>query len=417
MSRLSYRKVILVDPALLRLIERVNERWLAAGYREAPFADICAEALVALEPFRTLDVRRVLAGLVEASPSLFRTARHTADEVIPLYGGPRFVVALHVWTDSIGRPHSHAWNGAYQILSGTSIQGDYTFEEARAIDPKLRIGALRARQVRALTPGDTVRVFRGDKTIHALSYVDRPGVSISIRGLETFGTLTYDYWGSGLCVETDLQDEYADIKIKAIEALWNIDGEGCFDAVKRGLLAADPRTGFTVLRRTMGHFRGTSRVNELVECLAEKMGIEVSFLSDALGDIERDGVLRRRREQVRKLDHRFLLSALHLATNREMVHDLLREQYPGSNPATVLRECIAEMAEQTVDGADSLLGMPLDAGVGTILCLLLDDGNLATLLARLEARNEFEDIQANKELLLSSARAIKEFSILRPLFA
>jgi hypothetical protein len=403
---------------LYELVNTIEAQWRGAHYAESAFANIAAEALVAMAPHRNLDISGELAGIARGDHEQGEfIGTHSASEVIPFFWGTRFGGYLHFWYDEIGNPHSHAWSGAYQVLAGTCVQASFSFEEILAIDPKFKLGTLETTHLGLLRPGMTVRVVRGPEMIHGLSYVDRPGVAISFRTHEDFGGLTLDYWFPGIAIETGFLDASTERRIKALNALYAIDPSLCAQALEAALGAGDFRTCFFLLRHSMMNFREKIEVRASCASAAQAFGEHADRVMGALAELERDLLLRQQRKEVRDLNQRFLLSALHLAPTRNAVHRLVAEHYPGEDPQKFVARNLLEMSSTLGKGGKTLLGTPDNRDLHAILGFLLDDDRTESVLARLEEQYDVGEIREKGDLLREACQGIRGQPILRPLFA
>jgi hypothetical protein len=403
---------------LNELVETVEAQWRRAQYAESAFADTAAEALIKGAPHKNLDIAGELADIARGDREQGEfVGSHSASEVIPIFWGARFGVYLHFWYDDIGNPHSHSWSGAYQVLAGTCVQASFSFEERLTIDPKFKLGALETTHLGLLSPGTTVRVARGPEMIHGLSYVDRPGIAISIRTHEEFGGLTLDYWAPGIAIETGFLDASTERRIKALNTLYAMDPSLCGQALKSALEAADFRTCFFLLRHSMMKFYEQVDVRASCASAAQAFGENADLVMGALAEFERDSLLRQRRKEVRDLNQRFLLSALHLAPTRSAVHRLVAEHYPGEDPKKFVLRNLLDMSSTPGKGGKTLLGTPDNRDLSAILGLLLDDDRTESVLARLEEEYDVTEIREKEALLREACQGIREQPILRPLFA
>ena len=100
------------------LARRIDAGWRAAGFRHPAFAEIAAAALQELPAVGEIDAGKLVAAVLH-DDALRRAGAHASDTEVPLFEGSRFTISAHVWLDEIGQPHGHAWNGAFQIASGT----------------------------------------------------------------------------------------------------------------------------------------------------------------------------------------------------------------------------------------------------------------------------------------------------------
>jgi hypothetical protein len=187
-------------------------------------------------------------------------------------------------------------------------------------------------------------VIRGSRHIHGLSYAERPGIALSIRTRERFGGLTCDYWSPGVCIETGFLDAPLKRRIKCLNALYAIDPALCGQALESAVSQSDVRSCFFLLRHAMATFREGVDLSSIGAVAAQSLGGHANTITMALREIERDVALRKKRKEVRDLEQRFLLSAIHLAPDRDAVKRLVTERYPDRDPEEFIVRCVLAMS-------------------------------------------------------------------------
>ncbi len=401
-----------MQTALTDLIKTVEKNWRAADYAEPLFAGIAAEALVKVAPHRNLGITGQLAQIARAEvPQEELPGSHVAEGVIPLFTGSRFSVCLHIWYDDVANPHSHAWAGAYQLLMGNSVQAEFSFTEQRLIDPKFSLGHLALQKVDVLGPGDTVAVVQGPGMIHGLSYVHRPGMALSLRTVEDFGGLSNEYWSPGIAFETGFLDDGTERRIKCLKALYAADPALCGAVLESATLDTDLRSSFFLLRYAMANFRQEIDVKAIA-----RRGRYPELFEAVLTEMDRDALLRRVRSGVRDHDQRFLLCALQFARNRYDVIRLVSQLYPQEDPQRFIARCVLGMSATQSNGGRTLLGTPVSADMHAVLELLLEDCRPDSVLSRLSAAYDVEDIRRHESLLRQVCQGFLGQPLLRPLF-
>ncbi len=221
----------------------------------------------------------------------------------------------------------------------------------------------------------------------------------------------------GIAIETGFVDASTERRIKALNALYAIDPNRCAQTLKAALEAADFRTCFFLLRHSMMNFREQIDVRASSASAAQAFGEHANLVMDALAEIERDSLFRQQRKEVRDLNQRFLLSALHLAPTRNAIHRLVTEQYPGEDPQKFVARNLLDMSSTPGKGGKTLLGTPDNPDLHAILGLLLDDDRTESVLKRLEEQYDVAEIREKADLLREACQGIREQPILRPLFA
>jgi hypothetical protein len=412
-----FASTLALHPLISRLVRRIDGDWRRAQFAASAFPDLCATALSDLELHRSFDAVEALQEFARGlhSDGAF-VGEHGAPGIVPLFFGARFLVHLHVWSDNLGVPHSHAWSGAYQVLKGTCVTGLFSFDETDRLDPKVRLGSLQLRELGLQKPGSTAKVEAGPATIHGQSYADRPGLSISIRTREDWDFLTYNYWHPGLAIETAFVDDVTTRQLKSLDALYLLKPAECWKALRAALRRADARTTFYLLRHAEAHFAPELDVHGLRREAAGALGRHAPVMIQALASIERANVFEARRKVLRDWDHRFVCSLLFLAPDHRAMTRLIREQFPRRDPDAYLRDCIVSMASTPWEGGRSLLGTPLDSDLASILRLMLKDDRPEAVLKGLAHQYDAADVRAREPLVRRAIETIRVLPLLRPLF-
>ena len=398
------------------MAEELDRAWLARDYAAVDFARLSAESLIRARFGERFDIADVMAAI--ASSQFARHAsvgQHGYSGIIPLLDGARFSVFLHAWYDDLANSHSHTWDGAYQVLLGTSVAALSTFIPETVIDPRFKLGRFSIDRLDILGPGATVAVDRGARFIHGLSYADRIGVAISIRTRAALGELTFDYWAPGLALESEQVDNTVTQRIKCLDALRLIAPARCAETLRSAIAGADFRSAFALLRHASTHFADVITTDELIDSTG-RFGDHATTIRGAIAEMHRIAALERTRKVVRDVDQRFLLCGLHLAPNRQALLDLMQRHYPDREPLQQIESCLVTMASTPGNGDQSLLDTPMNAEIPQLLALLLHDDRPEAILAGLEAHYEAADIRANAEVLLEACARLRALPLLRPLF-
>ncbi len=402
---------------LVRIVER---DWRRVGYVQRDFPAIAVNALLEVAPHRNLDALGALAAIGAGDGSETHVGSHASVQVIPVYGGPRFSMALHAWPDEVGTPHSHSWCGAYQVLSGTSISGSYAFTEQTPVDAKFALGSLERTRFEFLPTGSTLPVYRGHDMIHGLTYVDRLGISLSIRTNENPEWVTSEFLPPGVRVDLTKLDRVVQQQVKSLEALFAIDPDRAARALERLLRRADARSCFLLLKCAFEGFADFVDPRRLWQAAEPVFGANVTVVKDALAFFEKENVLRSRRAGLVDDDHRCLLAVLHMAQTRADVERLLAERAATrglvETPAAFIARCVREMASTPAESGLTLLGTPRTSDFHVVLGLLLEDSRTETVLKRLEADYDPQEVRQLAPVVRQACETLRALPLLRPLF-
>ena len=266
--------------ALRELVERTESRWRAQCYRPECLSRVAATSLRDSAAAEAFDLDLILELATSAATSAGYRRLHSSPSVLPLFCGLRFNVLAHVWCDDVGSPHQHGWAGAFQVVQGTTLHRTFAFEERGLYGQDLRIGRLTARPIELLQPGDVVAVEAGARTIHALSHIDRPSLSLSIRTVRPLDR-TLEYARPGVVYDSTGDDPGR----RLIERCLDLSAAADPEAYERRLLrlirrCADTASAFYILRQWAAS--GLDEPGALRSLVRERQGSQAAVLLPAI---------------------------------------------------------------------------------------------------------------------------------------
>jgi hypothetical protein len=240
-------------------------------------------------------------------------------------------------------------------------------------------------------------------------------MSLSIRSHEDFGDLTMEYYAAGMAAETSFIDSGTGARLRCLDVLARTGDDGRFREAAFWLLeSADPRTCFHVLRHVLSNLREAIEPGQVEERTVKRFGGLGRTLLAAVAERERYELLEARRSAVSEADHRFLLAALQVASDRRTLEQLISSEYP--DPGAFLRRVLREMSEEEAGSGDSLLGTPVQPDITAVLGLLVDDPRTHTVLSRLADDYDEEDLRAQESILVRTCDSLRALPLLRPIF-
>jgi hypothetical protein len=396
------------------LARHIDAAWGAASYREEAFAEIAVGSLDKLAPFKQFSARWLLDEIVLGTPST-DPGDHGATEVVPLHRGPRFAIFAHLWMDSFADPHAHSWTGAYQVIDGSSLEAHYEFSETNRIEPKFHLGDMSIRSIQTRRTGDSVPVFRGRRTIHALCHVERPSVSLSVRSSESYGGLTLDHWLPGIAIQTGFEDNVTVAKMRCLDVLGESDPSRYMKTLVAALERCDPRSAFLLLRHAHTRFRDRdridlSRANRVAKRRWRKVGERILA---AIESVRRSAIFKERREKLRDHGHRVLLGALYLCPDRRSLFRVIADYYDETTKEAIARVGRAVTELLAKETGRFCLGVPEDPVTDVIVQRLVTGHSFEHVLAGM--RSKFADVERARDDVHKLYRAIQVHPVLSAL--
>ena len=162
----------------------IERLWQTTDYDPGQFSDLAVKALIDADlPHRTRpdDVIDWVFG-ASALPRQQNLPATFGQPPVTLFRSRRFYIEALFWVDGTTSIHQHAFSGAFQVLEGSSIETQYTFEPTRRVSEHFVLGALHVKSTSFLRTGDVRPIRQGRRQlIHSLFHLERPSVTIVVR--------------------------------------------------------------------------------------------------------------------------------------------------------------------------------------------------------------------------------------------
>ncbi|MFO0671917.1 MAG: hypothetical protein U0235_20215 [Polyangiaceae bacterium] len=394
---------------------RIERSWRARDYDEAAFPDLAAEALAATPPSSAVAPEDIVRHVLSA-PALEAPFGSTAGEPsVTLFRAGRFYLHALFWMSSTTAIHDHAFSGAFSVLGGSSLHTTYDWTTTRKVNDHFLLGKMTRRSVELLSAGATRRIDDGDALVHALFHLEHPSVTIVAR---TFShrMRQYVYHPPGVAEDTRRPEDLRSVQLATLRVLWDSQHPDAQAATSTLLDDADLETVFHVLRAVRRSRLTVDLKAALFGHAAHRFPAEVELFRQTLSEMARRENLVRRRDAVRRPEHRFLLAMLMNLDARADVDALVAARY-GGDPSDHLTRWVRELSDQPVDGAlgPTALGLRMTDDERNILEAMLRGASEERILDDLAAR--FDDVASQRPQLERLTRKLKSHPALAPLFA
>lgn len=322
----------------------MEREWRNAGYDSARFPDIAAAALERANAPRLIDPTDVLRDLdAMPLPRQQDVEGNFSNLPITLFSGTRFYIDIYFWLDGTTTIHQHGFAGAFQVLTGSSLHGHYTFRVTRAVSPHFHIGELTLKEIRLLTQGDIRSIIPGQDYIHSLFHLDRPSTTLTIRTISLPDAQPqFTYLHPGVAFDPFFSDPAIIKRVQSANVLLGMHHPDA-DAIIGGMLArADLHTTFALLNTTHGHlfhnqpaqFSGLSKNPQRWRALLQKArarhGDEVDVFAATLAESRRQLALIEGRSYVTSPELRFFLALLLNLRDRNQILRVVEQRYPSA---------------------------------------------------------------------------------------
>lgn len=395
------RKGLTAD-ALVIAVRSGLEKRLARRDRR-PFPEIAVEVLQEAAPHETIEPTSFLRSILTGGGC---STRHRAPEIVALYEEPRFVINAHLWLDTYAVPHSHNWEGAFQVLVGESLYSTYRFEPTKIDEPSFKVGRVHTIDTCMLKPGDIRRVDAGLACVHSIFHVDRPSLNVSIRGDVKDRSLTV--WRAGVCEETDRVEGTIETRLKAMRVLASVNRKECDDAIEELVRSSDLRTLNLFLGDAMVRHSDRREVRRVALAQRKRLGTAIDEVVETAEEHMRARWFIDLRGKFTSPEHRFFLGLMTMCADRASVYRMIRERYPRAKPAEILTRWVRDFTRPS-NGHPAPTEVELGEESIRMLRLLLDHDSVADAArsARGTAPGRLREIE----------RRFAAIRLFRPLFA
>jgi hypothetical protein len=345
----------------------VERRWSDKNYNEAAFPEIAAQALAETRPTERVDPLEIIRHLHSSLSAPAQHGENFSDLPITLYAGPRFYVDVYFWLDGTTAIHQHGFSGAFQVLSGSSIHSLYTFTREQEINPHFSTGQLLLEEVQVLGKGDIRKILPGDQFIHSLFHLERPSVTITVRTVQSPGSLPqFSYLKPHFAHDPFFREQLTFKKLASVNMLLRLKHPAARPIIGELISSSDLQTTFLILTTVFEHLSGGAGGRDfalqagqespeddrgewedfyqLFRKSYRRHGSAVNLLFPVLGEMQRQTELTALRKSLIGSDHRFFLALLLNAPHRTIVLDLVRQRFPQRDPAATVCEWVRQFS-------------------------------------------------------------------------
>ena len=350
----------------MQLGAAVEAQWCDKNYDENFLSGIAVKALAEADlPTRVdpLDIIRWVHNTVDL-PRQADVQAKFGNPPITIFVGRRFYIDVYYWLDGTTSIHQHAFSGAFQVLLGSSLHGEYEFKKKSEINPHLLIGDISLKNVSLLAKGDIKEIYSGSRFIHSLFHLDRPSATIVIRSNYAAGaTVQYEYLKPCVAVDPFFEEPWMTRTVQTVSLLLSMKHPEADQMISNLLDMADFHTTFAVLKAAfalLGHneleelfqiSKSSDRLQAMSERARRRHGKMVDLLPAVFAEKSRQADIVKRRGMVESAEHRFFLALMLNVPERARLLDLVRQRYPESDPVELVVNWVRELAKIRIFGS------------------------------------------------------------------
>jgi hypothetical protein len=353
----------------------VEHEWRGAGYDAAKFPAIAAAALAHFNPTKHIDPIAVIQS-IDGGAILARqqdVEANFSNLPITLFSSTRFYIDIYFWLEGTTTIHQHGFAGAFQVLSGGSLHGQYEFRSRQRVSPHFAIGRLLPKRFDLLSRGDIHEIIPGEDYIHSLFHLDNPSTTITVRtiGLPT-AQPQFNYLKPGIAFDPFFRDPAIIKREQSVNVLLGMDHSEADKIIRKMLSRSDLHTSFVLLATTYPHlchdesrrFAGLSnnadRWSSLLARVRDRHGAAADLFAAALDESHRQMRLIARRRYISSSELRFLLALLLNVEGRKRILRLVQRRYPDTQALETILNWIEELSRIKLGDADGLNALDIE---------------------------------------------------------
>lgn len=198
------------------------EASIARAEPSTPFSEIATQVLRDVEPPEHLDYEMLLEWISSQDELPLQCNNgEFGQPTVVVYHTESFYVELIVWFPSSTAIHGHAFEGAFRVLRGASLQAEYDFISGSKPGEGIELGELKLSGLEMIGPGDVSTISPGDAFVHQVAHLGNPSLTLVARApsISSDGKPQLSYFKSGLAYAPHLREESINRQFKALMAM------------------------------------------------------------------------------------------------------------------------------------------------------------------------------------------------------
>ncbi|QAT84714.1 hypothetical protein EJ065_3147 [Corallococcus coralloides] len=399
----------------------IQERWVKYNHDEEAFPELAARVLQEMAPYKGFDPMAPIEWLFSTRdfPRQLTARSDFGQPPITVFSDHRLVIDLYYWLDGTTDIHQHGFSGAFQVVKGGSIHGQYRWNERHRVNGRMAFGDLSLESLNELKEGDVQQIPPGNRYIHSLFHLERPSVTCVVRTLHTPNAgVQYSYKKPFLAIDSTYEDVQTNRILQSLTFLRDSP-----HAVRKRLLSelierSDIHTCYLLFKRLLEIYKEETALEEFWEVAIRRHGALAEQLLPVFQERIRQSMLVSRRAQVKTEEHRYFLALLLNIDDAESLLGLVRQRYPHEDPREKVMRWVEELSKPT-DGVGSgdTLGIPLDETALIIFRELLHGHSEAGVMGRLKEVYGADETEREAASIAEMVSALRASPVFRPLFA
>lgn len=335
----------------------VEQNWKASHYDAQAFPAIAAQALRELSGIKPAQPQDIIRNYHVDDQTPDQMDTEFSDLAITMYKTTKFYIDAYYWLDGTNTIHQHGFEGAFQVLTGSSLHWEYKYRQEIMANSSFTMGQLALEGAEMLREGDIRTILPGNQFIHTLFHLDRPSVTICLRtSLNQDYLPQYTYLKPHIAIDPLNRDPSVIKKAQSVGLLLRMGRLGADSTIDEMLSGSDLQSSFAILN-TLFHYmfvesqknaglpvEHLDRYHTLLDITRKKHGAMSDYLPPVFTELRRTDKIVKLRKRIISRDHRYFLALLLNAPNRSLLLDLTKQWSPQQNPIDVVAQWIIDIS-------------------------------------------------------------------------
>jgi len=329
----------------------IAQRWKSECYDQPAFSEIAVEAVETFDPTTSHSFEDIVGDVMQttARPSQAHLDSGFGEPAITLFHHGSFYVDILFWNHVSTTLHQHGFNGAFQVLSGSSLEAEFTFARRTRLAGHFLLGELQFESMRRMEAGEIGRISAGPDSIHSVLHLARPTVSLVVRTARDMQQQPqYDYYRPHAAVDPLFIDPLLHCRLQLLDTLIQTEHKQLPKTVCDLVAQSDAYSTYCVLRACLQRLDPQCEMFiRLIEFARAVHGDVIDEFQAVFAEYERE------RRLLNHFEH----------SHSESTREILAAVYSAGDKAS-----LAAFAEQRygADGAISIVQGLRDAGPGCL---------------------------------------------------
>ncbi len=370
-----------------KLGDEIELQWRDANYDELKLPAIAKAKLTEhdlpskLTPWEILEWAMAMPELPpQADPN-----SNFGDPPITVYSGTRFHIDVYFWFTGTTAIHQHAFSGAFQVLTGSSIHSWYEFFADDYVNVFMEYGRMELKLCEILDVGAVQEINAGRGYIHSLFHLDDPSVTIVVRTRKSPMFLPqYSYHKPHLALDPFYAQDSMTKKVQSMAAMLKAKRPNADEKIGEMLANSDIQQTFHLLQNLRSMLRSDKvkqmfnvenfdqRFDALFAISKARHGARAERLLDVFEYQDKVVSIVNRRDYVTDPALRFFLAVLLNVDGRENIYKLIKQRYPDADPQDKVLDWTFDLANTRVMGVDPPNALGIE-GFGDIDIVIFED--------------------------------------------